>query len=145
VSGATTKQPAAQVRFAREAAKLKAKRRKPALAAKLIAANQVHIIEAGFADNTQHQSDRKHAHGARAPPVRLLGKAEIRQITGVTFPTIWAWMRAGTFPRARIVGGKSMWRSDEIEQWLVGLKVRPLKGDAPSNQQTKEQEQFESA
>jgi predicted DNA-binding transcriptional regulator AlpA len=141
VSGATTKQSAAQVPFARKAAKLKAKRRKPALAAKLIAANQAHIIEAGLAaDGAQHQSDRKHAHGARAPPVRLLGKGEILQITGVTFPTIWAWMRGkgGTFPRSRIVGGKSMWRSDEIDAWLAGLPLRPLKGDAPLNQTIEE-------
>jgi predicted DNA-binding transcriptional regulator AlpA len=38
-------------------------------------------------------------------------------------------MRAGTFPRARIVGGRSMWRSDEIDQGLAGLPVRRLKGD----------------
>jgi predicted DNA-binding transcriptional regulator AlpA len=107
----TTKQPAAQVPFARQAAKLKAER-------------------------------APDAHGARAPPVRLLGKAEILQITGVTFPTIWAWMRGegGTFPRSRIVGGKSMWRSDEIDQWLAGLPVRPLKGDASPEQKIEEQE-----
>jgi predicted DNA-binding transcriptional regulator AlpA len=74
------------------------------------------------------------------PPVRLLGKAEVLQITGVSFPTVWAWMRAGTFPRSRIVGGKSMWRSDEIDAWLAGLKVRPLKGDAPADQKIKEPE-----
>ena len=34
-------------------------------------------------------------------------------------------MRAGTFPRSRVVGGKSMWRSDEIDAWLVALQVRP--------------------
>jgi predicted DNA-binding transcriptional regulator AlpA len=38
-------------------------------------------------------------------------------------------MRAGTFPRARIVGGRSMWRSDEVEAWLAGLPVRRLRGD----------------
>jgi predicted DNA-binding transcriptional regulator AlpA len=61
--------------------------------------------------------------------VRLLGKPEILAITGVTFPTIWAWMRAGTFPRSRVVGGKSMWPSSEIEAWLADLPLRPLKGD----------------
>jgi len=46
VSGATTttKKSAAQVPFAHKTAKLKAKRRKPSLSAKLIAANQAHII-----------------------------------------------------------------------------------------------------
>jgi predicted DNA-binding transcriptional regulator AlpA len=66
--------------------------------------------------------------------VRLLSKAEVLQIVGVSFPTIWAWMRAGKFPRARVIGGgnnsKSKWRSDEIEAWLAGLPVRALKGDS---------------
>ena len=35
-----------------------------------------------------------------------------------------------TFPRSRIVGGKSMWRSDEVEAWLDALPVRTLKGDS---------------
>jgi predicted DNA-binding transcriptional regulator AlpA len=36
----------------------------------------------------------------------------------------------GQIPRSRIVGGKSMWLSSEIDSWLAGLPVRPLKGDA---------------
>ena len=64
-----------------------------------------------------------------AGPPRLLDKAEILTITGVSFPTVWAWMRAGTFPRSRVVGGKSMWLSTEIDAWLAQLPVRPLKGD----------------
>jgi hypothetical protein len=35
-----------------------------------------------------------------------------------------------TFPRSRIVGGKSIWRSDEVEAWLDALPVRTLKGDS---------------
>jgi hypothetical protein len=45
------------------------------------------------------------------------------------YPTVWAWMRAGTFPRSRIVGGKSMWLSTEVDAWLAELPVRRLKGD----------------
>jgi predicted DNA-binding transcriptional regulator AlpA len=67
---------------------------------------------------------------ADVPSVRLLDKATVMAITNMSFPTLWAWMRAGSFPRARIVGGKSMWRSDEIDQWLAALQVRPLKGGA---------------
>jgi predicted DNA-binding transcriptional regulator AlpA len=63
--------------------------------------------------------------------VRLFGKHEVCAIAAVSFPTLWAMMRRGQFPRSRIVGGKSMWISTEIEQWLARLPVRPLKGDAP--------------
>jgi predicted DNA-binding transcriptional regulator AlpA len=64
-----------------------------------------------------------------APPVRLLSKHEILAISGLTYPTIWKMMCAGTFPRSRIVGGKSMWLSSEVQTWLAGLPIRPLKGD----------------
>jgi predicted DNA-binding transcriptional regulator AlpA len=64
------------------------------------------------------------------PPVlRLLDKAEVCAIANVTYPTLWAWMRHGRFPRSRICGGKSMWVSSEVEAWMAALPVRPLKGD----------------
>ena len=77
---------------------------------------------------------------APSPPVgtRLLCKTEVCAIAHATFPSIWAWMRAGHFPRSRIVMGRSMWLSTEIEQWLAGLKLRPLKGDAPDEQKAQE-------
>jgi predicted DNA-binding transcriptional regulator AlpA len=64
------------------------------------------------------------------PPVRLMSKAEVLNITGFSFPTIWKWMRAGHFPRSRVAGGRSVWRSDEVQAWLANLQVRRLKGDA---------------
>ncbi|MGO8924850.1 MAG: helix-turn-helix transcriptional regulator [Xanthobacteraceae bacterium] len=73
---------------------------------------------------------RKAAALRAASRLRLLTKPEVLAIAGVTFPTVWSWMRGGTFPRSRIVGGRSMWRSDEIDKWLAGLPVRPLKGDS---------------
>jgi predicted DNA-binding transcriptional regulator AlpA len=107
---------------------------KPALSAELIAANLEHRAKAALAGEPLHPNhDRVHTHGARAPPplaVRLLSKYEVMTITGLSYPTLWAWMRAGKFPRSRIVGGKSMWLSTEIDAWLTGLKQRPLKGDA---------------
>jgi predicted DNA-binding transcriptional regulator AlpA len=63
---------------------------------------------------------------------KLLSKREIVAITGVTYPTIWAWMRDGKFPRPRVLGGKSCWPSAEIESWIAALPVRRLKGDAES-------------
>jgi predicted DNA-binding transcriptional regulator AlpA len=91
-----------------------------------------------------------HARAARIPPPtekpeltddapsaggRLLDKPQVCKIANVTYPTIWAWMRAGKFPRARIVGGKSMWLSTEIDAWLAALPERPLKGDPGSADQ----------
>ena len=62
--------------------------------------------------------------------LRLLTKSEVCAVSNTSFPVIWNWMQRGEFPRPRIVGGRSMWRSDEIDAWLAGLPIRPLKGDA---------------
>ena len=120
-----------QAAYAQKAAKLKA-RAKPSLPASLIAANHKHHIKQALAEtsDTQLQHDQQRVHAPRAPPTRLLKKSEVLAIVGVTYPSLWAWMRAGNFPRSRIVGGRSMWVSTEIEEWLAGLPVRPLKGDA---------------
>jgi predicted DNA-binding transcriptional regulator AlpA len=102
----------------------------------LIAADERHRAKAGLAPKRppHRRHDNEQVHAARAPPPleRLLDKHEVLACTGVSFPTLWAWMRAGRFPRSRIVGGKSMWLASEITAWLAALPVRPLKGDEAS-------------
>ena len=67
---------------------------------------------------------------ARAPPaMRLLDRREVLAIVGCSYTTLWEMMQTGEFPRGRIRGGKTMWLSDEVEQWMRQLPVRPLKGD----------------
>jgi predicted DNA-binding transcriptional regulator AlpA len=60
---------------------------------------------------------------------RLISKAEVLARVGVTFPTVWAWMRAGKFPRSREIGSKAMWLESEISEWIAGLPERKYKGD----------------
>jgi predicted DNA-binding transcriptional regulator AlpA len=61
---------------------------------------------------------------------RFISKGEVLARVGVSFPTVWLWMREGKFPRSRAVGGKSVWLEHEIEQWILSRPVRRLKGDA---------------
>jgi predicted DNA-binding transcriptional regulator AlpA len=106
--------------------------KKPALPPALIEANRKHRAKAGLAadDLPRSKHDSERVQGARAPPLeRLLSKYEVLTLTGVSYPSLWAWMRAGRFPRSRVVGGRSMWLSTEIDAWLAGLPVRQLKGD----------------
>jgi predicted DNA-binding transcriptional regulator AlpA len=49
---------------------------------------------------------------------RLIHKPEVLQLTGVTFPTLWKWMREGTFPISFVVGGKTAWLESEIAEWI---------------------------
>jgi len=113
--------PAAQVALAKKAAALKAAAKaKPAPSAP----PQTPAKEKGEA-----QKARIDAAKARLSD-RLLTKSEVCAIAHVTYPTLWQWMLAGKFPRSRIVAGRSMWLSTEIDAWLAALPVRPLKGDA---------------
>jgi predicted DNA-binding transcriptional regulator AlpA len=149
-----SKAPALQVSFAGKAAALKAASgEKAGIPAPFAEADAKHRSDAALAPqlcDEQHTS--KHVHDARGPPSqrscavpasyvrkaaalkaanlpcqRLLTKPEVMAITGTSYPTIWDWMRKGKFPRARIVGGKSMWLLSEVEQWLAALPLRPLK------------------
>jgi len=70
------------------------------------------------------------ARARRAKPsARLLSKAEVVERVGLTYPTIWKWMRGGKFPRARELGGKIAWLESDVERWINGLPVTKLKGD----------------
>ena len=60
---------------------------------------------------------------------RLLPKAVVLERTGLSYPTIWTWMREGRFPRAREVGSRPMWLANEIDDWILSRPVKPLKGD----------------
>ena len=64
-----------------------------------------------------------------ASQVRLISKPEVLDRVGVTFPTIWKWMREGKFPRSRQLGSKSCWIESEVEAWINALPTRRLKGD----------------
>jgi len=64
------------------------------------------------------------------PPPKLLTKVQVLDRVGVTFPTIWKWMREGRFPRSRVVGdSKSVWLESEINEWILALPERQLMGD----------------
>jgi predicted DNA-binding transcriptional regulator AlpA len=68
---------------------------------------------------------------------RLVSKREVTTMVGVSFPTLWAWMRLGTFPRSRLVGGRSKWVEAEVITWINALPVRKLKGDGAAAAATK--------
>jgi predicted DNA-binding transcriptional regulator AlpA len=125
-----SERPAAQAAFAKKAAK-GAKPTTSALALDLIEANQA--LAAKSLARGEH--DDRTVRAAGAPPARegahLLSKRQVLAIIHVSYPTLWSWMRQGKFPRSRVVGGKSMWLSTDIEAWLATLPVRKLKGDAP--------------
>jgi prophage regulatory protein len=66
----------------------------------------------------------------RGSDVRLWSKGEVLERVGLSFPTVWKMMRAGTFPRARYLGPqKTMWLASEIENWIMSTPLRRFKGE----------------
>jgi prophage regulatory protein len=67
---------------------------------------------------------------AAAPPPspsRFVFKPEVLDRVGVSYVTIWQWMRAGTFPASREVGGKVAWLESEIDRWIATRPARQYK------------------
>jgi prophage regulatory protein len=62
-------------------------------------------------------------------PAQLISKTEVLKRVGVSYPTVWQWMRDKKFPRSRELGGKVCWIESEIEHWIANRPVAPLKGD----------------
>jgi predicted DNA-binding transcriptional regulator AlpA len=65
----------------------------------------------------------------RSRPTRLVYKPEVLRRVGCSYPTLWRWMRAGTFPRGHVVGQRTAWLEQEVDDWFDNLRRRPLKGD----------------
>jgi predicted DNA-binding transcriptional regulator AlpA len=64
--------------------------------------------------------------------MRLLDRHEVCAIVGVSYVTLWNWMREGRFPRSRVAGGKVKWLESEINDWVNSLPLSQLKGDEAS-------------
>ena len=61
---------------------------------------------------------------------RLLSRSEVLERVSVTYPTLWRWMQAGKFPRAKDLNGRLIgWLESDIEAWISALPVKQLKVD----------------
>jgi predicted DNA-binding transcriptional regulator AlpA len=60
---------------------------------------------------------------------RFISRHQVLDKTGRSYPAIWAWMQAGTFPRAREVGDELMWLESEVDEWMNSRPIRLFKND----------------
>jgi predicted DNA-binding transcriptional regulator AlpA len=60
---------------------------------------------------------------------RLIDKSELLDKVPLSYASIWAKMREGTFPRSRAVGDRTFWVESEVDAWIAATPVRLLKGD----------------
>ncbi len=82
-------------------------------------------IEAG-----ERRAIRVHQRIAEAKAsakLRLLSRDEVVARIGLSYPSIWKLMNQGVFPRARQISPERVgWVSQEIDDWIKGLPIRPL-------------------
>jgi prophage regulatory protein len=61
---------------------------------------------------------------ATKPSLVFLSKAQVLAKIPVTAPTLWAWVRAGKFPKPRsISNNKVVWIEAEVEAWMRAQPV----------------------
>ena len=69
-------------------------------------------------------------------PIRYIFKPELLTRVGVSYSSIFAWMREGRFPLAREIGPggqstKIAWLESEIDAWLATRPVRRVSAPPP--------------
>jgi prophage regulatory protein len=64
-----------------------------------------------------------------SPAARLITRRDVLDRVPISYPALWAAMRAGTFPRSRQVGGRALWIEAEINAWILALPIKPLLGE----------------
>lgn len=52
--------------------------------------------------------------------IYLMRVEQVCDVTGFRKPTIYEWMRKGTFPRPIKIGRSARWASNDIEDWING-------------------------
>jgi predicted DNA-binding transcriptional regulator AlpA len=82
---------------------------------------------------TSHADDDGDGGGERIPTSakeRLISRPELLDRVNLTFPSVWKLMRAGEFPRSRLIGGHVVWLESEIDEYIASLPLQRYKGDA---------------
>ena len=75
------------------------------------------------------QATNNDAAAAEPPSLVFLSKAQVLRKIPITAPTLWAWVRAGKFPRPRAISpNKTVWIASEIDEWM---RLRPLRTYKP--------------
>jgi prophage regulatory protein len=65
---------------------------------------------------------------AQAAELVFLSKAQVLKKVPVTAPTLWAWVRAGKFPKPRGLGpNKTVWIEAEVDAWMQAQPTRQYK------------------
>ncbi|MCW5692278.1 MAG: helix-turn-helix domain-containing protein [Pseudolabrys sp.] len=79
-------------------------------------------------DQLSHQSLR-----SALKAERWLKRKELELYLGVSYPTIWKWVRASKFPAATDLNGMPRWSLKAVDAWLEAQPQRAAKAPALSS------------
>jgi predicted DNA-binding transcriptional regulator AlpA len=74
------------------------------------------------------------------PSLKLISRETLLEKIGVTYPTVWAWVRDKHFPAARVLGkdnggkGRIAWVESEVDEWI---NSRPRQQPKNNSKQTR--------
>jgi predicted DNA-binding transcriptional regulator AlpA len=71
----------------------------------------------------------KKATPATATPIKFLTREEVLALIGVSYVTLWTWIRDGKFPPARELVGDAkrnriVWIESEVQAWMASRPKR---------------------
>ena len=67
------------------------------------------------------QPDASQAPTASLAPPRLMSRAEVERLTGLSTSSLYRAMREGEFPEPLRIGRRAVrWRADEVGAWIEG-------------------------
>jgi prophage regulatory protein len=65
---------------------------------------------------------------AEQPTLVFLSKQQVLKKIPITGPTLWSWVRAGKFPRPRVISqNKTCWIASEVDEWMRQRPIRSYK------------------
>jgi predicted DNA-binding transcriptional regulator AlpA len=66
---------------------------------------------------------------SKKPRRRFISRLQVMDMTGRSYPNLWAMMQAGTFPRAREIEDELFWLESEVDEWMDSRPIRQFKND----------------
>lgn len=69
-------------------------------------------------DDTQIRMQEGTNQHDNVPPRLLVTAKQAAKLCGKSLRTWWAWDSAGWIPRPVRIGGSTLWRYDEIQEWV---------------------------
>ena len=67
------------------------------------------------------------ASGSPPPLPQMMTKPQVLRALGVSYTTLWNYIRRGAFPRGTMIGMKVCWKTEAVSEWIEAQPKQQLK------------------